>query len=641
VPQAITSFISPDSFPFLQSIIFLLVVMIGGTGRTFGPLVGASVVVLLPEFLAELAQYRLLFVGLILLLALRLTLIATPELKVGTLLGRWRERAADLLRRLTWAPPPGRPRVNRTAQATLDIAAFLRTGARQLTLSVESISVSFGGVRAVQDLSFEAPPGKITTLIGPNGAGKSTVLNLISGYDRPDSGVVRLGVELASGRPSHQLARAGIARTYQTAQLFGHMSVLDNVVTALNRGYLELTSLFRPDRDPDRRVAAESLLAFVGYRGPLDRLAGALPHADMRLVEIARALATRPSVLALDEPAAGLPTTDRERLSALLVAVARLGVAVILVEHDMGLVMRVSDRVIVLDAGVRIADGAPGDIAANPAVRRAYLGEEGRVDRARRTAPATPVRTVLAADALAASYSAVSVLYDVDLSVAEGEFVAVLGANGAGKSTLTRALSGLLRPVSGTIRLRDRPLQGEPAHRVAAHGLILVPEGRQIFPELSVIDNLRLGGYLRPRGDLAAQIELLLKRFPPLARRLRQRAGLLSGGEQQMLAIARGLMARPSVLMLDEPSLGLAPKLVEDVYDLLMEIRDEGTTILLMDQMAVMALSIADRAYVLQSGVIRHSGPATRLRNDPELVRAFLGVSARNVVEGEQPWISS
>jgi branched-chain amino acid transport system ATP-binding protein len=156
---------------------------------------------------------------------------------------------------------------------------------------------------------------------------------------------------------------------------------------------------------------------------------------------------------------------------------------------------------------------------------------------------------------------------------------------------------------------------------------VLVPEGRQVFPELSVIDNILLGAYARPNEDAAQMSEQMLVRFPQLAARRNQRAGLLSGGEQQMLAIARGLMARPRVLMLDEPSLGLAPKLVDGLYDLLAELRDEGVTILLVDQTAVMALSVADRAYVLQSGAIAYSGRAQEMRTDPALAKAYLGVS--------------
>jgi ABC-type branched-subunit amino acid transport system ATPase component len=310
----------------------------------------------------------------------------------------------------------------------------------------------------------------------------------------------------------------------------------------------------------------------------------------------------------------------------LLTQLARFGIAVILVEHDMKLVMSVSNYVVVLDAGAKIAEGAPATVAADPAVLKAYLGEGAGKDRARH-APTAKAEDLLVARGLQAGYGPVNVLRDISLSVAEGEMVAVLGPNGAGKSTLMRALSGLGRPVGGEIRFVGEDIARERANTIAARGLVLVPEGRQVFPEMSVTDNLLLGAYARPGDDVAQRAEQMLERFPQLAARRSQRAGLLSGGEQQMLAIARGLMARPRVLMLDEPSLGLAPKLVEGLYDLLAQLRDESVTILLVDQTAALALSVADRAYVLQSGAIVHAGPAQEMRTDPALTQAYLGAS--------------
>jgi ABC-type branched-subunit amino acid transport system ATPase component/ABC-type branched-subunit amino acid transport system permease subunit len=600
---SISNFISPESFPFFQSILFVLVVMVGGAERVAGPIVGALIVVMVPEALSFLAQYRLLFVGLLLLVVL----LIAPVGFVG-LIGRLFAGKAE----------------TRAARASGDVTAFLTRGDAS-ALSVQGLSVNFGGVRAVHDLSFAAEPGAITSVIGPNGAGKSTALNLIGGFYRADSGSVRLGDADIGALSSNRIAQAGVARTYQTTQLFANMSVIDNVLVALGRGRLGWSSMFRPDRDEAQRALAESLLAYVGYRGPLQAIAGALAHVDKRLVEIARALALQPAVLLLDEPAAGLDEADTARVGTLLSALARCGMVVILVEHDMKLVMGVSNHVVVLDAGQKIAEGPPAAVAADPAVLKAYLGEGVAADRARKGAVPDQKDALLLTRALRAGYGAVTVLRDIVISVAQGEMVAVLGPNGAGKSTLMRALSGLGRPVEGDIRFIGEAIEKRDASAIAALGLVLVPEGRQVFPELSVIDNLRLGAYARPDTDTAARADALLARFPRLKERAQQRAGLLSGGEQQMLAIARGLMARPRVLMLDEPSLGLAPKLVEDLFDLLAQLRDEGVTILLVDQAAAMALSVADRAYVLQSGSIVHAGTAEALRADPALAKAYLG----------------
>jgi ABC-type branched-subunit amino acid transport system ATPase component len=203
--------------------------------------------------------------------------------------------------------------------------------------------------------------------------------------------------------------------------------------------------------------------------------------------------------------------------------------------------------------------------------------------------------------------------------------VALIGANGAGKSTVMRAIAGLLRPVQGDVILEDERIERMEAHHIAARGLALVPEGRQVFPELTVYDNLELGAQTRDKVDYAAEIEALLKRFPRLRDRLNSRAGLLSGGEQQMLAVARGLMAKPRILLLDEPSLGLAPAMINELFDVLADLRDEGITILLVDQMAVLALAVADRGYVIDSGQIVREDSAANLASDPEVEAAYLG----------------
>ena len=520
---AMSDFISPESFPFIQSILFLLVVMIGGADRVFGPLVGALIVVLLPELLSWLAQYRLLFVGLLLFIVLRLA----PD------------GIAGFAGRFFATPGTSRP-----PQAKRDVAGYLSRGRSERKLAADGLSASFGGVKAVTDLAFAAEPGRITSIIGPNGAGKSTVLNLVCGFYQPDRGSIRLGDREIAGLSSHTVARAGIARTYQTTQLFAQMSVIDNVLVALRRGRLAPTDLLRADRDPDAAALAESLLAFVGYAGPLDGAAGSLPHVDKRLVEIARALALAPGVLALDEPAAGLDAGDTQRLARLLREVAVTGIAVLLVEHDMKLVMGVSDHVIVLDAGRKIAEGAPAEIARNPLVLQAYLGEQRHTSRDRSVPLVTGGEVLLGTDRLGAGYGGLDVIRDISLEVEKGELVAVLGANGAGKSTLMRALSGLNRPVSGSVLLLGRNIERWSASRIVDAGLVLVPEGRQVFPELSVTDNIRLGAYARGGADVEAMVERLLDRFPLLEQRRDQRAGLLSGGEQQMLAIARGLIAR-------------------------------------------------------------------------------------------------
>jgi branched-chain amino acid transport system ATP-binding protein len=305
--------------------------------------------------------------------------------------------------------------------------------------------------------------------------------------------------------------------------------------------------------------------------------------------------------------------------------IADSGVAVVLVEHDMGVVMGISDTVVVLDAGVVIAAGTPAEVQRDPAVRKAYLGEETARTPSQRK-PAQPGEPYLVVGKLEAGYGAEPVLKGVDLQVRERELVAVLGANGAGKSTLMRAIAGLLRPVQGGVAFGGEDITRLPAHKVTPLGLVLVPEGRQVFPELSVLHNLELGAFRR-KENIAADIESMLERFPRLRERLHQRAGLLSGGEQQMLAIARGLMARPKLLLLDEPSLGLAPAVINDLFAALDRLRSESATILLVDQMAGLALALADRAYVIEGGRIVASGAASEIAATGALEKAYLAVN--------------
>ncbi|HYM03229.1 MAG TPA: branched-chain amino acid ABC transporter ATP-binding protein/permease, partial [Stellaceae bacterium] len=599
----LSAFVGPSGFTFFQSILFLLVVIIGGAGTTLGPLAGALAVVLLPQLGARFAEYQLLFFGIILLAVLRLA----PQGIVGAV------------------PRRRTPQTERRAGA-VDIAAFLAGGEGGRDLVAEGLTIAFGGVRAATDVSFTAKAGAITSLIGPNGAGKSTVLNLLSGFYRPNAGAISVGARSLAGLPAHAVARAGIARTFQTSQLFAGLSVLDNVLVAACGPRLGAMFPVASRRiDGEQRGLAESLLDFVGYAGASDRPAADLAHVDKRLVEIARALAGRPSVLLLDEPAAGLGEKDSRHLAALLRRIADAGIAVVLVEHDMGLVMGLSDWVVVLDAGRCIAGGTPAAVQSDPAVIKAYLGDRDFHPRPRPQPLPASTAPALAVEKLGAGYGAVPVLKDIDLTVRAGELVAVLGANGAGKSTMMKALSGLLRPVTGTIALDGRETSRDAAHRIVRAGLVLVPEGRQVFPELSVIDNLRLGAYARRRPGVETEIETLLRRFPILHERRHQRAGLLSGGEQQMLALARGLIASPRVLLLDEPSLGLAPAIIERLFTVLAELREEGVTLLLIDQMAGMALALADRAYIIETGRIIASGTATAIANDPELRRAYLG----------------
>ena len=581
-------FISPDNFTLLQSILFLLLAILGGVGTLTGPALGAVVIAGLPELLAGLAEYRLMIFGVLLIAILWLR----PE---G--LASFYERAAI------------RPHSSGTGDAARALV-WLRGGARDGVMSVRRLAINFGGVKAVQDVSFDIAAGEVRGLIGPNGAGKTTLLNLIGGFYRPDADTLARGEVSLAHLPTHQLARAGVARTFQAAQMFASLSVRDNLRLAL------------PAREDPRGL--EDLLALVGYTRDADGRAGDLPFVDRRLVEIARALACRPDTLLLDEPAAGLSAVEKTRLTTLLRKLAAQGLRVLLVEHDVRMVMQACDRIAVLEGGTLIADGLPEEVRVKPEVIAAYLGAAQVQVRGKGQAPG---EALLEVERLRAGYGSLPVLEDIALRVRQGEVVALIGANGAGKSTLMKVLAGLL-PYQGMALWKGSELSTIPAHARVRAGLALVPEGRQVFPQLSVQDNLALGGYTRSRQVRQDMAAAMFEKFPRLKERHAQRAGTLSGGEQQMLALARALMSRPRLLLLDEPSLGLAPRLVAEVYDTVRGLAQEGTTLLLVDQFARSALTVADHAYVFAGGRVRMQGDAQTLRTAPEIVSEYLGDAA-------------
>jgi branched-chain amino acid transport system ATP-binding protein len=236
--------------------------------------------------------------------------------------------------------------------------------------------------------------------------------------------------------------------------------------------------------------------------------------------------------------------------------------------------------------------------------------------------------SMLAIRGLRSGYGRIEVLHGIDLAVEQGQIVTLIGANGVGKTTLMKTISGLVRPSAGEIELEGASIAGQPAHKIVAQGISQVAEGRAILKRMTVLDNLRMGGYVRSDSELGRDIGGVLERFPALAERRNQMAGSLSGGEQQMLAIGRALISRPRLLLLDEPSLGLAPKFVTRVFLTLRELRQEGKTILLVEQNARLALQIADQGYVMERGTIALSGSGRDLLDMPEVQRTYLGQAA-------------
>lgn len=359
----LNAYISPDIFTFSDSVRFLLMVILGGAASTFGPVVGAAILTYLPELLQQFDEWQRFAYGALLLLVM----FGLPRGILGTL--------GSLLGQLR---PVARGIDPREGTA---VAEFLQDGVRTpAELATQGLTVRFGGLTALSEASVCVKPGEIHALIGPNGAGKSTFVNTISGFYSPTEGSFSLdGIPLA-GRKPHQIARLGLARTFQNTELFGEMSVLENVLVGVEQrrsyglpGALLRTPGFRREEVACRR-AAIGLLAFVGLAEYANEAARFLPFGHQRRLEIARALAARPRLLLLDEPAAGLTTQEIDELEDMIRKIAVLGISVLLIEHHVDLIMAVADTVTVLDYGQIIASAPPSVVQADPRVIEAYFG---------------------------------------------------------------------------------------------------------------------------------------------------------------------------------------------------------------------------------------------------------------------------
>ena len=478
-------------------------------------------------------------------------------------------------------------------------------------LVVEGLQKRFGGLTAVRDVSFSIRPGEILGLIGPNGSGKSTVMKSILGVERPDAGSVKVDGREVAGWPPHRIARLGVGMVFQHSRPLYRQTVLENIVLGLLPDRL-MDVLPSAATDARARAIAER----VGLASVLDRRPATLPFADLRKMEIAKAIARDPQVVLIDEPFAGLTARETASFAALIAEMRNDGRAVLIVDHNVKSISALVDRIYAMHVGERIAEGTVDEVMANPTVRKVYLG--GALETAARpeTAFSDAKTPFLEIENLNVVYGKAQALEDVSLHVHQGEFVAVVGLNGAGKTTLFNAVSGLI-PYAGDIRREGQTLRGRTAAAIAREGIVQSPEGRELFGAMTVSENLNMGGHRLADDARAERRDWLFDLFPVLKERQTQNAATLSGGEQQMLTIARALMMKPHLLILDEPTLGLAPVIMEQISKALARLRQSTEmTVLLGEQNVTFALPHADRVYVLEHGRIAWEGDPSRFADE-------------------------
>ena len=477
-------------------------------------------------------------------------------------------------------------------------------------LSVNNLTKRFGGLVAVSSVDLEVKEKEIVSLIGPNGAGKTTLFAMVAGFLKADEGEINFEKASVVGLKPHQICQLGMVRTFQITQPFAGLTTLQNIMVGAYSNTAQTDSA---------RKKAEEVAEVVGMTSLLSQGADGLTVAGRKRLELARALATDPKLLLLDEVMAGLNPAEIDDIVTVIKGIRDRGVTIFLIEHVMKAVMNLSDRTYVLNDGKLIASGTPSSVAENPQVIEAYLGH-GAAEAG------GGCMSLVKVENLAAGYGMVEVLRNISLEISTGEVVAVLGSNGVGKTTLNNCLSGLIKPKDGKIFFEDKLISDKSPEEIVDMGLIHVPEGRKLFPNLTVKDNLELGSYRRGKNNRSSNLENVLDIFPRLSERISQTAGTLSGGEQQMVAIGRGLMGDPRLLLLDEPSLGLSPLLVEQMFELIKKISDNGLTVLLVEQNVTQSLSIADRAYVIEEGSIAISGLSKDLLKNAELKKSYLGI---------------
>jgi len=592
--------LDPLIFNLNGAIMLIVGTVVGGIGSFFGAVLGAAFTLGVPELGRSVPDVAAFALGATMIAVLLLL----PQGLGPALLG--------VLARGKRANPRG---PDAAGLASVEQLARELMPACTSALRIRSLSVAFGGLQVLKDVSLEVSPGQTVGLIGPNGAGKTTLINVLSGFVRP-SRCERFSfgdLDLRRAPPQARL-RLGIGRTFQHAELFGALTLREMLAVAAGQRAAAPPGLI------DRILTGLNLDAYA------DAYPHTLPFGVQKVADIARALAAGANWVALDEPFSGLDGAEIAEVRAILHGMKAAGVSILIIDHAVQEVLGLADHVVVLNFGEVLAADSPAAISGNAEVQAAYFGSAARRSAAEH-APSAPAPALLEVQDVGHRYSGVLALQHVALTIGRGAFHAVLGPNGAGKSTLAQIMSGLLAPTTG------RVVAHAPGRRrrtgTILPGVSLVPEGRRLFGQLTIEENLIVAGYGAGLGSeqIRQRLDALATHLPETLRSgLRSRYAVsLSGGERQIVALVRALMAEPELLIIDEPSMGLAPSVIDRVYAILARLHAEGAAVVVVEQIATHAAEHAEVLHLLSRGRIVYSGAASGANAEDAIKVSYVG----------------
>lgn len=512
-------------------------------------------------------------------------------------------------------------------------------------LEVDGLTKNFGKITAVDQLSFSVKKGELFGIVGANGAGKTTLFRLLMGDFKQDAGSIFFEGQEISSRMKHQRVRMGLSRTHQIPQPFRDMSVADNIrIGGISNSIKSVFDRTTVDK------SAEIVAGKLGLKGDILKFPKSLSLAKTKKLEFARALATNPKIVLVDEVFAGISPAESAELSNLIRELNANGTTIVMIDHNIRILMKLAQRIMAIEFGKKIAEGTPAEIVSNQRVIQSYLGlpdeksaakfekskttdvknqpggnykkqSQSGLERCSSKTGLTKNQSFLKVSDLNVFYGKARAIRDVSFEVNKFDFVGFIGANGAGKSTIVDSISNLTE-WQGQILYNQVDISKFNPAKIVKLGITNCPERRNIFPFMNVEENLLMGAYSTTR-NIKKNLDFVFDLFPMLKERLKQVASNMSGGEQRMLALGRSLMSNPELLMIDEPTLGLAPVLVKQLSQTLGRLKGQ-LTVLLMEQNVNLALDLSDRIYVLEMGQIVKSGTTEEIKSEDSIRETYL-----------------